>query len=80
MYANKTNTNYKQAFQDKYEHCIRLFISTITEVQQLIIDLKTTTEKKKTDNIINRIINFLFHTFLYYFAQYFTISTMNKIP
>ena len=55
MYANKTNTNYKQAFQDKYEHCIRLFISTITEVQQLIIDLKTTTEKRKINEIINKI-------------------------
>jgi hypothetical protein len=55
MYANKTNTDYKQAFQDKYEHCIRLFISTITEVQQLIIDLKTTTEKRKINEIINKI-------------------------
>ncbi len=56
MYANKTNKPYKQDFQDKYEHCIRLFISAITEIQLLINDLKTTTEKRKINEIINKII------------------------
>lgn len=55
MYANKTNKPYIQDFQDKYEHCIRLFISAITEIQLLINDLKTTTEKRKINEIINKI-------------------------
>lgn len=47
MYADKNDINYKQAFQDKYEYCIRLFIETITKMQKLITDLKEVNANKQ---------------------------------
>lgn len=40
MYADKNDINYKQSFQEKYEHCIHLFIKTITDMLKLITALK----------------------------------------
>lgn len=46
MYADMNNINDKQAFQDKYEDCIHLFIETITEMLKLITALKDVNTNK----------------------------------